>query len=181
MIIRSVTIVLFLYSLSCSDTVMNKKIKTSTNRDTIENISIKGDYARTINLESLKITQTNKNLIYYLPDTVSLKDTLKGYLVYKSELDSIPIDTSDLKDVRLYLRKIKPSTRRLEISKSIMSDTFYRVYDSLIPIYGITFENKGYQFFDGYIDYSLYLNEGIEDSVRLKKLTTQIIYKVYVK
>ena len=130
--------------------------------------------------ENFKIIGEDKNLAYHLPDTISLSDTLKGYIVYKSDFDTIKNKPNKTYFTDFYFAKTKKLSKDYKEFQTKKLDTFARIHDSLFIIYDITFKTKGNHLLEGYIKDYLYYDEGI-DSVRFKSLETHIMYNVHVK
>ncbi|WP_282057215.1 hypothetical protein [Maribacter luteus] len=129
--------------------------------------------------EGLQIKGDAINVLYKLPDTLTIKDTLKGYIVYKSVYDTLRVPNKE-HFVDFYLAKTNFLSKDYMEFRTKKSDTFARIRDSIIPIYDITFKKRGAHMLEGYIVDHLYYDVG-NDSVHYKSLKNQVMYSVYVK
>ncbi|MDO6810990.1 hypothetical protein Q4603_20385 [Zobellia galactanivorans] len=130
--------------------------------------------------ERFQVVGDDKNLVYHLPDTIGLNDTLKGYVVYKSDFDTIKSKPNKRYFVNFYLAKTDSLSKDFKDFQTKKIDTFARIHDSLFLIYDITFKKRGSHLLEGYIKDYLYYDEG-KDSVRFKSLESHVMYKVYVE
>ncbi|MDO6818990.1 hypothetical protein [Zobellia sp. 1_MG-2023] len=128
--------------------------------------------------KTFQIIGTDKEMRYYLPDTIQINDTLKGHLIYHSEFDEMGNDDTHVID--FHFAKTDSLSNNFEEFKRKRYDTYARIRDSIIPIYDITFEKKGSQLFEGYIRDYLFIDRG-NDSIQIKTSTQHVMYNVYVK
>ena len=128
--------------------------------------------------KTFQIIGTDKEMRYYLPDTIKINDTLKGHLIYRSEFDEMGNDNTHVID--FHFTKTDSLSNNFEEFKKKRYYTYARIRDSIIPIYDITFERRGSHLFEGYVRDYLFLDEG-NDSLQMKTITQQVMYRVYVK
>ena len=128
---------------------------------------------------NIQLINENENLVYKLPDTIALKDTLKGYIIYKSKFDLLKLPNKE-HYVDFYFAKTKSISSSYEEFKTKKIDTFARIHDSLLLIYGITFKKRGDYLLEGYIKDHLFYDEGI-DSAHYKTSTRHLEYRLHVK
>ncbi|CAM4415320.1 Lipoprotein [Zobellia nedashkovskayae] len=130
--------------------------------------------------ENFRVLEGNRYLDFKLPDTISLKDSIKGYIVYKSKFDTIKKTSKTTHFVDLYFANTDKLSKDFSEFQTKKSDTFARIHDSLFVIYGIKFNKRGNHSLEGYIKDYLY-EEVSPDSVRFRTIEDHILYEIYVK
>ncbi|MBU2997467.1 hypothetical protein KO500_13545 [Cellulophaga baltica] len=160
---KYITFSLILIILGCSDNKVKKKLNYRNPRQ-----------------KTFEVIGESKRLEYKLPDTLQLKDTLNGYLIFKSSFDTLNLREEDDHFVDFYFAKTNSISNKFEEFSQKKIDTFARIRDSIIPIFNITFDKKGSQLFEGYIVDYLF-QEHSEDSIRFRTNKQQIMYRVFIK
>ncbi|WP_282133522.1 hypothetical protein [Cellulophaga baltica] len=134
----------------------------------------------TLDAKTFEVLGESSNMHYKLPDTLNLKDTLKGYLIFKSKFDTINLNGNESHFINFYFSKTNSISKNYQEFTEQPHDTFVRIYDSIIPIYDITFNKTGSQLFEGYVvDY--FYKDHTNDSIQLKIRKQHIMYRVFIK
>jgi hypothetical protein len=159
-ILRVSILLLFIFIIFSCKKYDKQKI---SNNDKLVNVRIKVDF----------------------PTTAKVGDSVKGIIKYWSDYDTVK---SNLVDhyVYLVLDSIYDSEKnnKYHYPTIIKKDTFGLIYDSIIPIYDITFKNLGTFSLSGRIIDEIFLDindPNSEAALKKSTVTTQIIHELKVE
>ncbi len=124
-----------------------------------------------------------KEVVYTLsfPDTVIVGKKNKGLIKYSSILDTIKLKPQDRRYLVFYAKAHKDSLELENLLKK-EHDTFVSIGEGKIPIYDLSFNEKGINYLDGYIEDQIVVfgHEGDENKSRIITKTSKVYKKVIV-